>query len=143
MKALATLSLLALSGLPAAAQTIQGKALVLEPGQSAVIAIDGGKPVMVDPSRLTVVDQRPAGDVMGFEFKSDEDGRGTTLVIRNGYDRFVDVDAEIHAASGRHQRTSMCVVIARGTGHELWPHPIAKIEITKFKFVGADQMRCD
>ena len=128
---------------PADMGSVEGRAVVLTPGQRAVVTIGPNGPALVDAATLTEAGGRPSGDALGFDFRWDPAAKSTTLVITNGYDRFIDVDAEIYNRSGHHERTSMCTVIARGSGHEMWPYPVAKIVITKFKFVTAGGFSCE
>lgn len=133
------------AGAAAQAPTINGKTLVLEPGQSAIVTIGRDGPSMATDSVLAETNGRPSGNAAGFKFTTDS-VTSTNLEIRNGYDQALDVDAVMYAPDGRHKRTSICIVIPHGTGVETWPHAIARIEITKFKlidFKGGGFMRCD
>jgi hypothetical protein len=112
---------------------IADRKLVLRPGQQAVVAIGPKGPVLADPAAFRIEGHKSVGNVMRFTFTNDVERGGTLLKIENGYERTVDVDARIFSASGHSETTSMCLVWPHITGMEMWPHPIARIEISKFK----------
>lgn len=125
------------AGLVAEAPSISADKVVIAPGQTVLARLTPAGLVPADPAALEERNSRYFGDVLRFTMAFDPAKEHTTLVVNNGYGQFIKYRAEM-VVSDRPSplHTSICPMIAHGSGHELWPHSIVRLELHGFRFLG-------
>jgi hypothetical protein len=109
-------------------------ALGADPGTASgsnALEIMSGDPRMPDPPAI-------AHGVVRITFVPVTGGRHSLLIVENGYDRGLAYRARIEVR-GRRQPTDVCLVIPERRGHEHWPYPIDRIELSAFQLQPWDE----
>ena len=129
---------LAASAMPAAAQDTP-PALTISPGETVTARIVDNPPGFevlgreAASLRLQVDPVAPAENTVRFTFGVLE-GQGPVLRVQSGYDRHFEYRARMFRAE-RSATTSVCTVMPRIPGFEMWPHPIDRLELAEPRFV--------
>ena len=113
--------------------------LIIAPGEMVTARITEDPPgfevIGREPATLRL-DAHPAAaapNTVRFTFGVIE-GQGPVLKVQSGYDRHFDYRARMFRGD-RSAQTSVCTVMPRITGFEMWPHPIDRLELTDPHFV--------
>jgi hypothetical protein len=101
----------------------------LATGANAIAITDG----QLGPSAPPI-----APGAIRISFVAVRDGAESLLILENGYDRGLAYRARI-TIRGRSQPTDVCVVIPGRRGHEFWPEPIERIELSGFRLQPWDE----
>lgn len=147
----------------AAAQPALAQEVGLEPGEAAIVHVEGGAPPergtaewtpfdvavarhlagmtppeapVPDPSPLPGGLPAPAPireGVVRLRFLSIA-GQHSLLIVENGHDRGLVYRARL-TEGGRTRPTDVCLVAPMQRGFEHWPHPIERIEIAGLHLV--------
>lgn len=137
----------AAASMPAAAQET-GAPIAIEPGETVTVRIVGDPAafelVSRDPAlvRLSPDPESPAENTVRFTFVEVE-GQGLILKVHSGYDRHFNYRAHMFRGE-QSASTSVCTVMPRIPGFEMWPHPIDRLELSEPRFVevSAGQISC-
>ena len=138
LKRFSALILLAIAlawGAPLAAKDPR-PGLFIRNGEAFIFRVEGGQPVDVRPAGK---DDKPAQGELKAELV---DKLGSTLTLTNQTAEQLNYEAYIAKDEfAKGSRTSVCTLIAGGSGYENWPETLAGLRLTKFEPAG-DSFGC-
>jgi hypothetical protein len=124
--------------IPAAAQET-ALPITIAPGETITARIIEDPPAFELVARDTAAPRLdpeappPPENIVRFTFATLE-GHGPVLQVQSSYDRHFNYRARMFLGE-RSAPTSVCIVMPRIPGFEMWPHPIDRLELSQPHFI--------